>query len=311
MEPNTEGILRISGIECRYMLPAALISKKGLKYVDIHGVLSLLQALSLDPVTRTWDPPNLLLSGPKGTGKSLLGAYLAELQGLPYLSLDCTEETRERHFKGGFVAKSGETPFIFGALSNAIQVANEVGFAMLVLEEVNALSNQMQKVVNSVTDFRRKVEIPELSLRLELAASARLWVIATMNPVVYGGSGELNEDLKSRFLELEIPYPTPEQEKHILRALSPVPLNDEMERALNFLVNIAADTRQGNLGYSLSPRDLVEVMRLLPRVGWEEAMFLVAQKFSYEDRKVVLDRIEDRTMRRPFTTLIERAAPRH
>jgi DNA polymerase III delta prime subunit len=301
LEAIGEGILRVNGIEVRYMVPASLVLRKSLKFVDVFELIPFITKMSQVPTgSGTWDPPNLLLNGPKGTGKSLLASYLAETLGIPYLSMDCSEETRERHFKGGFIAKSGETPFILGTVANAIKVANECGFAMLVLEELNSLPNQQQKLVNSFTDFRRKLEIPELSTRLELSPTAKLWVIATQNPTVYGGTNELNDDLRSRFTCIDIPYPPPEAEKEILMEMTGYGKTGSMgdpiqQQGLEMLVNIANQTRQGATSYSLSTRDLVELINLLPRVGWFDMMFLLCQKFGDEDRKLVIERIQDIT----------------
>ena len=301
--PCAGGILEINGIEVRYMIPTPPAG--GLKYVDVFGLLPLINRLSFNPVTRAWDPPNLLLTGHKGTGKSLLFAYLAQESGVPYLALDCSEETRERHIRGGFVAKHGSTPFVLGTVANAIQVANQYGACILVLEEINALSPQRQKELNSLTDFRKKIEVPELSYRFELAPNAKLLIAGTMNPTVYGGTYELNEDLKSRFLELELPYPPPGAEKRILIEMVPEAANQEA--IIDCLIKIAKETRQEATGYALSPRDLVQILQLVPRVGFEEALFLTAQKFSSTDRKLIIDRIADITKVGVFPDLNRRA----
>lgn len=311
-----EGILRVNGVEVRYMVPPSLVLRKGvLKYVDVLELLPLLEKLTGNPVTGEWDPPNLLLNGPKGIGKTLLPAYIAQEERIPYLSMDCSEETRERHFKGGFTAKSGETPFILGTVANAIQVANECGMAMLVLEELNSLSPQQQKLVNSFTDFRRKLEVPELSARFELEPGAKLWVIATQNPSVYGGTNELNDDLRSRFTCIDIPYPPPEAEKQILMEMTGYGKTGTMadaqqQQGLDMLVSIANQTRQGATSYALSTRDLMELIGLLPRVGWFDVMFLLGQKFGEEDRKLVVDRIQDITKGGTHSDLIVRAGLR-
>ena len=311
-----EGILRVNGVEVRYMVPPSLhLRKGGLKYVDVFELLPLLEKMNNHPVTGDWDPPNLLLNGPKGIGKTLLPAYIAQEEGIPYLSMDCSEETRERHFKGGFTSKSGETPFILGTVANAIQVANEVGWAMLVLEELNSLSPQQQKLVNSFTDFRRKLEVPELSARFELEPTAKLWVIATQNPTVYGGTNELNDDLRSRFTCIDIPYPPPEAEKQILMEMTGygktgTAADAQQLQGLDMLVSIANQTRQGATAYALSTRDLVEVIGMLPRVGWFDAMFLLCQKFGEEDRKLVVERIQDITKSETHPDLILRVGLR-
>ena len=306
MNPIENGVLSLNGVECRYMVPAALKLQKQLKYVDTYGLLPLISKLSFDPVNGRWHPINLLLTGPKGNGKSLLFAYFAQENDIPYLAIDCSEETKERHLKGGFIVKSGETPFVLGTVTNAIQIANEVGVAMLVLEEVNALSPQMQKLLNPLTDFRRKMEAPEIPYRFELVPGATLFVCGTMNPNVYGGTYELNEDLKSRFLELELPYPPPAAEKKILREMAPAgaPPPDDV---LNKLVDIAKETRQESTGYALSTRDLVQLLESCLRVGWEEVLFLLAQKFNADDRKLVIDRIRDITRVAVAPDLAERA----
>lgn len=295
MNQQGSGVLNVNGIEVRYMTADDLRVSRGLKYVDTFELLPMFQRLCFNPATRAFDPPNILLTGFKGNGKSLLFAYLAETNQIPYLALDCSEETRERHIKGGFVAKSGSTPFVLGTVANAIQVANETGAAMLVLEELNALSPQRQKELNALTDFRKKLEIPELSWRLELRAECRLFIAGTMNPSgPYGGTYELNEDLKSRFIEIDLPYPPPGSEKRILREMSPegVAIQDEV---LEKLIAIAKETRQEATGYSLSPRDLVQLLHVVIRLGWEDALFLIGQKFTSEDRTLVLKRIEDIT----------------
>lgn len=261
-----------------------------LTYVDVYGILPLLDRLCYQARTELWDPPNLLLTGPAGVAKTLLLAYLAQEERLPYLSIDCTEETRERQIRGGFIVRSGETPFVMGTATNAIHVANEVGAALLVIEELPALTPQMQKLVNSITDFRRKIELPELSTRIELRPDAKLWVCATRNPSVYGGGYELNQDLKSRFMEIEVPYPPQEGETRILRELAP-PGFDIADEALTTLVNIARETRQSATSYALSPRDLVQFLQVLPRMDWQDTLFLIAQKFPPESRKLVIDRI--------------------
>ena len=301
-QPDNGSVL-INEIEVRFMLPPQ--QAPGLKYVDVFGLLPLIDRLSFNPVTKSWDPPNILLTGHKGTGKSLLFAYLAQQHQIPYMALDCSEETRERHIRGGFVAKHGTTPFVLGTVANAIHIANTLGACILVLEEINALSPQRQKELNALTDFRKKVEVPELSHRFELQPGCRLLVAGTMNPTVYGGTYDMNEDLKSRFLEIEVPYPPPGAEKRILQEMVPEAVG--CEQVMDMLIKIAKETRQEATAYALSPRDLVQILTLVPRVGLEDALFLTAQKFSSSDRKLVIDRIADITRLGVFPDLNARA----
>lgn len=285
----------INEIEVRYMVAASLVNQKPLQYVDVFGLVDLSNRLYRNPQTGLIEnPPNLLLTGPAGVGKTLVGRVIGSLLKCPILSLDCTEDSRARDLKGGFVAKDGSTPFVLGTVANAIHTANEVGLALLLLEEVNALTNQMQKFLNPVLDFRRTVEIPELSTRFALREGATLLVIATSNPTSLGGTYEMNEDLKSRFTELEVPYPSPVAEKRILREMAPKGVSYD-PTTFDILVNIARETRQGATSYAISTRDLVQAVELLPRTDWETALFLMGQKFQGADRQLFLDRVRDIT----------------
>lgn len=309
--PEGTGVLDINGVECRFMtVPDLMQQQRKLKYIDVFGLLQLISTLCFDNVQKVWDPPNLLLNGYKGGGKSLLLATYAQQNEIPYLALDCSEETKERHMKGGFVAKSGSTPYVLGTVANAILIANQVGKAMLVFEEINALSRQRQKDLNPLTDFRKKIEIPELCTRFELNPGAKLFVCGTLNPTVYGGTYEMNDDLVSRFFQIEVPYPTKEDEITILREMAPQGLSVTND-ALSRLVDIAHETRQSSTTYSLSTRDLVQILSIIDRVGWEDALFLATQKFSAEDRTLVIDRIRDITRVTLYKDLVARAATRN
>lgn len=302
------GVLNINGIEVRYTPADDLFLEEELKFVDIFGLLNLISSLSYDQNRKLWDPPNILLTGPKGNGKSLLLAHFAFKYEIPYLSMDCSEGTRDRHLKGGYIVNSqGSTPFVLGTVANAIQVANEYGVAMLVLEELNALSPQLQKDINALTDFRKKIEVPELSHRFALQPGKVLLICATMNPSAYGGTYELNQDLKSRFIEIEVPYPPADAERQLLKTMTGGSFPDDM---LGRLVDIAQQTRQDATNYALSPRDLIQILSMIPRVGWEDALFLAAQKFTDTDRTLVLDRIRDITRTSVHKDLADRALHR-
>ena len=97
---------------------------------------------------------NMVLVGPKGIGKSLSVASYAAKVDSPVITFDCSEDVRRSHLLGMFVLRGNETPFVLGPLTTAFEIANETGRCILILEEINALSPQMQKVLNAPLDFR-------------------------------------------------------------------------------------------------------------------------------------------------------------
>lgn len=125
-------------------------------------ILSVLDLLA-------WKSP-LILKGPKGAGKTLNLEQWAFTRKVPFLRKSCTADTSDRQLLGANTLKSfTESYFVLGALSAAIDVANEAGRCLLVLEEINALNEESQKAVNSIADYRREVDLPHVGQVFRLA----------------------------------------------------------------------------------------------------------------------------------------------
>jgi len=184
--------------------------------------------------------------------------------------------------------RGNETPFVLGPLTTAVEVANEAGRCLLVLEELNGLTPQMQKVLNPLLDFRRRMEVPECGRVFELRPGAQLWVTGTMNSSAYGGVYALNEDLKSRFRMLALDYPEPEAERAIVASHFQGDLDEPL---LAKVLLLAQETRQKALDYALSPRDVVQVLEDARAVGLQRALRLVLGKFEGADAETVRQRI--------------------
>ena len=230
----------------------------------------------------------LLLVGPKGTGKTLAFQSWAAGNRCPVVTFDCSEDVRRSHLLGMYVLRGNETPYVLGPLTTALEIANEVGRCLLVLEELNALTPQMQKVLNPLTDFRRRLEVPECGRVFELQPGAQLWVVGTLNTTSYGGVYALNEDLKSRFRMLQLDYPSPEAERALLATHFPGGLDDALVKKVLLL---AQETRQNALDYALSPRDVVQLLGDTGTVGLRQALRLVLGKFEGADAEMVRQRI--------------------
>jgi len=255
-------------------------ARDNLPYADVWGLHGLFDGLAFRS--------NLILVGPKGIGKTMSFQSYAAKAKTPIVTFDCSEDVRRANLLGMYVLKGNETPFILGPITTAFEVANEVGSCILVLEEINGLSPQMQKVLNPIADFRRRMEVPECNRVFELKKDAKLWVVGTMNTSAYGGVYALNEDLKSRFRMLSLGYPQPEEEAKIIAAhfagkVDPVSMKKVML--------LAQETRQKSLEYALSPRDVVQVLEDSAVVGMERALRIVLGKFEGEDQTMVKARV--------------------
>lgn len=139
---------------------------------------------------------NLLLAGPKATGKNVLAENLAALFGRPVWDISMHINVDAASLIGTDTLKGGEVCFREGP---ACQCARLGGFG--ILDEVNMAKNEALAVLHAMLDFRRVIDIPGYR-RLRLDDATRF--IGTMN-YGYAGTRELNEALVSRFVVVDMP----------------------------------------------------------------------------------------------------------
>ena len=155
---------------------------------------------------------NLLLSGPKATGKNILCENLAALFERPvwdvsfHVGMDAASMIGADSFDGSRVVFKPGPVYLAGKYG---------GFA--VLDEINMAKNEALAVLHSVLDHRRVIDVPGYE-RLQLHPAARF--IATMN-YGYEGTRELNEALASRFLVIAMPIISEENLCRVLEGRFP------------------------------------------------------------------------------------------
>lgn len=139
---------------------------------------------------------NILLSGPKATGKNVLAENLAYLFKRPLWTVSLNIASDPSSLIGSDTFKNNEVTLKKGPVYEA---AEEGGFA--VFDEINMAKNEALSVVHSTLDYRRILDISGYD-RLNLNDATRF--IATMN-YGYIGTRDLNEALVSRFLVIDMP----------------------------------------------------------------------------------------------------------
>jgi nitric oxide reductase NorQ protein len=278
-----ESTLNGEEVQIHRLAASSFKAKSDAKFIDVWKLSDLYSKLYAQP-----NPQNLILEGPKGVAKSLSIQSFAAERGIPLVTVEGSEDIRRSHLIGMFIMRGDETPFILGDITTAIEVANEAGECILNFEEINAISPQMQKIINPLTDFRKRVSVPECGRVFELRPGAKLWVTGTMNSVVYGGVYAMNEDLKSRFLIKPMRYPTEKEEGVIVMgACSYKPSPDLVAKVLR----LAQETRQKVFAYAMSTRDVMQVVEVASVVGPEDALRLVSGKFDAADRATFTARV--------------------
>lgn len=251
-------------------------------FVDT-GIVGTLEELA-------WGDP-LILKGPKGTGKTLAIEEFCSEIGASRVRQNCNSETDTRDLIGTFGMQGDSVFFTLGTLTTAIEVANETGACVLILEEINTLRPEMHSALFSVADFRRAVEAPFLGKTFKVNKGCQFWIVGTMNPG-YGGTYSLNEALQSRFNFAEVSYMDEKDESRLLEAQFSSPAAVNERRLVSRLLTLAGESRTGEWDYALSTRDLCYLVRLTERIGKERMFRILEAKFEPDHRDKIRARIQ-------------------
>lgn len=174
---------------------------------------------------------NLLLYGPKATGKNVLAENLAYLFQRPSWNISFHINTDSNSLIGMDTFKDGRVQFREGPIA---ECARHGGFG--ILDEINMARNDAVAVLHAVLDYRRLIDLPGYD-RISLRPQTRF--IATMN-YGYMGTRDLNEALTSRFLVIHVP-PIQEME---LRGLLRSEFPDLKEEAVSQFSALFADLQK-------------------------------------------------------------------
>ena len=242
---------------------------------------------------------NLLLSGPKATGKNILCENLAALFERPvwdvsfHVGMDAAAMIGADSFDGSRVVFKPGPVYLAGKYG---------GFA--VLDEINMAKNEALAVLHSVLDHRRVIDVPGYE-RLQLHPATRF--IATMN-YGYEGTRELNEALASRFLVIAMPIISEENLCRVLEGRFPTirkswrdqfvklfyELNDKAEHAE--ISERAVDLR--------GLQDAIGLMQLGISIRTALDMGIINKCFDPHEQQLIRDvitaRIPDRSGREVF-----------
>ena len=163
-------------------------------------------------ITAILSGENILLVGPKATGKNVFAENLSAVFGRPEWDVSFYLNTDASSLIGTDTFKNGEVSFRKGPIYACAEAG---GFG--VLDEINMAKNESLAVLHATLDFRRIIDVPGYS-RIRLDPATRF--IATMNHG-YAGTRELNEALASRFMVINMPIISGEDLEKLLREQYP------------------------------------------------------------------------------------------
>lgn len=226
---------------------------------------------------------NILLTGPKATGKNVLSENLAFLFGRPLWNISMNITSDSGSLLGSDTFVNNEVVLRKGPVYSASEYG---GFA--VFDEINMAKNDSLSVIYSALDYRRIIDVPGYS-KLDMHEATRF--IGTMN-YGYIGTKELNEALVSRFLVIDVPTISEDNFKLILE--NEFDLNEEF---LGLFTKLFMDLQTKSLNAEISSKSVdmrgllssIETMKhgLTARQALD--MGVVNKTFDSYEREVVED----------------------
>ena len=232
---------------------------------------------------------NLLLAGPKATGKNILVENLAYAFGRPVYNVSFHVNTNSGDLIGTDTFVNNEVCLRKGSI---YQCAEYGGFG--ILDEINMAKNDAVSVLHATLDYRRSIDVPGYD-RIDLHPAARF--IGTMN-YGYAGTKELNEALVSRFLVIDMPAQTEESLEFIFRRMFPNIKENARTQFIGVFLDLQLKATNSEISTKpLDLRGLLAAMKIVetglsPRKA--VTMGVVNKTFDIFEKEIVEDIVKTR-----------------
>lgn len=232
---------------------------------------------------------NLLLAGPKATGKNVLAENLAQLFGRPLWDVSFHVNVDAAYLIGSDTYDGSRVTFRPGPVYNC---AVKGGFG--VLDEINMARNEALAVLHATLDFRREIDVAGYD-RIAVDPAARF--IGTMN-YGYAGTRDLNEALCSRFAVLDMPLIKEQDLERLLSDTFPSIRGKIRGQFVRLFYEIEKKAKSAEISErALDLRGLLDAIRLIQRgiLSCDALeMCIVNKTFDEYERSLVQDVISSR-----------------
>ena len=235
---------------------------------------------------------NLLLTGPKATGKNVLAENLAYIFGRPSYNVSFHVNTNSGDLIGTDTFLDNQVQLRKGSI---YQCAEYGGFG--ILDEINMAKNDAVSVLHATLDYRRSIDVPGYD-KIDLHPAARF--IGTMN-YGYAGTKELNEALVSRFLVIEMPSQSEESLRYIFGKQFPQAKEEAVEQFIGVFLDLQLKAGNSEITTkSLDLRGLLAAMKIVDTglSPWQAVQMGVVNKtFDVFEKEIVEDVVRTRIPR--------------
>lgn len=232
---------------------------------------------------------NLLLTGPKATGKNILAENLAYIFNRPSYNISFHVNTNSGDLIGTDTFEDNEVKLRKGSIYRCAEYG---GFG--ILDEINMAKNDAASVLHATLDYRRSIDVPGYD-KIDLHPAARF--IGTMN-YGYAGTKELNEALVSRFLVIDMPAQTEETMDFIFREMFPLAKKEAVKQFIGVFLDLQLKALNSEISTkALDLRGLIAAMKIVdtglsPRKAVQ--MGIVNKTFDVFEKEIVEDVVSTR-----------------
>ena len=239
----------------------------------------------------------IILKGPKGTGKTTTIYHAANMTNNPLVPIQLNGATGVDTLIGRWLVNKEGTYWQDGLLT----MARKYGF-WVVLDEINMALPEVLAVLHPALDNRRILVLDEKDGEV-IPRHPNCRIFASMNPTEdYAGTKEMNAALEDRITGMiEVDYPGARREREIILAHSAVKIDDRKPKVADYgiitrMVKVANDLRKlrkdQKMGFDCSPRNLIDWAIWCQDLPVKEAAkFAFYAKADAVDRKKISDEI--------------------
>ena len=150
---------------------------------------------------------HILLEGPSGAGKTVLGVRLGEARGWVVHSVDCAQILNSRELFGADAAGGGSTRFVPSATTSWLRemASKPEMVGLLLLDELSRGERTALNGLLNLTGPLRRTSVPSVDGTQEIALPSNVRVVATANlGREFVGTQSLDVALSDRFFPVHI-----------------------------------------------------------------------------------------------------------
>lgn len=249
---NAQLIKGIEEFQKEYPLKAAEKARIAKPHYHYYG-----QKVWEQAITALLCGQNLLLVGPKATGKNVLAENLASVFSRPSWNISFHINMDASFMIGTDTFENGKVVFRPGPV---YKCATCGGFG--ILDEINMARNEALAVLHSLLDYRRFMDVPGYDI-IHLHEATRF--IATMN-YGYAGTKELNEALASRFVVIKLPLITDTDLQELLQTEFPTLRKDAVVQFAGLYLDLQKKCEGAEISSkAVDLRGLLDAIRLMEK----------------------------------------------